>query len=61
MPHLALSPDRLQLSGDRVLVADFGLAALVWLPAGLSLGRGNPRYAAPELWANEVNPPLRLV
>ena len=55
--HLALSPDRLQLAGDRVLVADFGLAALVWLPAGLSLGRGNPRYAAPELWANEVARP----
>jgi hypothetical protein len=52
--HLALSPDRLQIAGERVLVAEFGLAALVWLPAGLSLARGNPRYAAPELWDNEV-------
>lgn len=55
--HLALDPDRLQLVGGRLLVADFGLAAFLWRPAGHVLARGNPRYAAPELWNSEVDGP----
>ncbi len=49
LPHLALNPRPLWLDGDRLLVADFGLVPLFWLPAGRSAAQFNPRYAAPEL------------
>jgi hypothetical protein len=54
-PHLALSPDAVQLADGKALVADFGLAAWFWLPSGRPLADFNPRYAAPELGANAVS------
>src|SRR5262249_40675488 len=34
LQHLGLNPGNLLLLDDRLLVADFGLAQLLWLPAG---------------------------
>jgi serine/threonine protein kinase len=47
--HLGLNPRTLLLEGDRLLLGDFGLAQLVWLPSGQALGSLNARYCAPEL------------
>jgi hypothetical protein len=47
--HLALGPRQLLLTDETVQVADVGLVQLLWIPAGQSLARLNPRYAAPEL------------
>ncbi len=55
--HLALNPDNLQLAQGRTLIADHGLASLLWLPAGHPLAVCNARYAAPELWGNAVGRP----
>ncbi len=54
-PHLALSPEAVQLVGGQGLTSDFGLAVWFWLPSGQSLADLNPRYAAPELGANAVS------
>jgi hypothetical protein len=54
--HLALSPRCLQLAGDRVSIADFGLAHLLWLPAGQSILSFNARYSAPELAHRQAGP-----
>jgi len=54
-PHLALSPETVQLVGGQGLASDFGLAVWFWLPSGQSLADVNPRYAAPELGANAVS------
>jgi serine/threonine protein kinase len=54
--HLALNPRTLVLEGDRLLLADFGLSQLVWLPAGHPLTAINPRYSAPELFRRGVGP-----
>jgi serine/threonine protein kinase len=54
--HLALNPRTLVLNGDRLLLADFGLAQLFWLPAGQSAASFNPRYSAPELHQRQVSP-----
>jgi serine/threonine protein kinase len=48
--HLTLNPRCLMLSGRKLHVADFGLAELIWLPAGLDPATLNPRYAAPEVF-----------
>ena len=56
LQHLMLSPDALVLDRKRLLIADMGLAQLVWLPAGQPVGRLNGRYAAPELWSDKVSP-----
>ena len=54
--HLTLSPRNLVLlSGGRLRIADFGLAELVWLPAGHSAGALNTRYTAPELFDGQIN------
>jgi serine/threonine protein kinase len=48
--HLALSPRSLLLDRGRLLLADFGLAQLFWLPAGQPVAQRNARYAPPELF-----------
>ena len=55
VPHLALSPETVQLVDGQGLASDFGLAVWFWLPSGQSLADVNPRYAAPELGANAVS------
>jgi serine/threonine protein kinase len=47
--HHWLQPRSLLLKNDQALIADFGLAHLLWLPAGQDIARLNGRYAAPEL------------
>jgi serine/threonine protein kinase len=47
--HLALNPRNLLLYGDRLLLADFGLAELLWSSARSTVAQLNARYAAPEL------------
>jgi serine/threonine protein kinase len=47
--HLGLNPGNLLLEGERLLIGDFGLVPLVWMPGGQSAGQVNPRYAGPEL------------
>src|SRR5262249_41682730 len=56
LQHLALNPRALVLDGKRALVADLGLAQLLWLPAGQPVGQINGRYAPPELIAGEISP-----
>ncbi len=46
--HLALTPRRLVFAGDRLLIADHGLAQLTWLPTGQFANEVRSRYAAPE-------------
>jgi serine/threonine protein kinase len=54
--HLGLNPRSLLLQESRLLISEFGLAQLVWLPAGKSLAALNPRYCAPELHKRQVGP-----
>ena len=54
--HLALTPRSLALTPEGVVVVDFGLAELVWLPGRLQLAALNPYYSAPELIAGRVAP-----
>jgi serine/threonine protein kinase len=51
--HLALTPRHLLLDGQRVLLSDWGLASLFWLPAGQLEGQVQARYAAPEVLRRE--------
>jgi serine/threonine protein kinase len=53
--HLGLNPRTLQFVDGSLQVADFGLAHLFWLPAGQPLGHRNARYAAPELYEQQVH------
>src|SRR5262249_8269557 len=53
--HLGLNPRGLMLVDGRVQIADFGLMALVWLPAKLEVAQINPRYSAPELFARRLS------
>ena len=46
--HLGLNPRCLLLHGDKLEIADYGLMALVWLPAGQAVAQINPRYCPPE-------------
>jgi serine/threonine protein kinase len=48
LQHLELNPTRLLLDDDRLLLDQFGVAQLVWLPAGLPPGHLQARYNAPE-------------
>jgi serine/threonine protein kinase len=48
--HLGLNPRALLLQDGRVKVAEFGLAHLLWVPAGQVVAQRNVRYAAPELF-----------
>ncbi len=52
--HLALTPRALALMPEGVLLLEFGLAELVWLPGGIPPSSLNPRYTAPELLAGQV-------
>jgi hypothetical protein len=56
LQHLVLHPGAFLLQGGEIRLADFGLAQLVWLPAGHPVGQLNQRYAAPELIAGRVSP-----
>ncbi len=48
--HLGLHPRALLLTEAGVLLGDFGVIELAWLPAGQSVTQLNPRYSAPELF-----------
>jgi serine/threonine protein kinase len=54
--HLGLNPRNLLLDGGRLRVADFGLAQLLWLPAGQAVAGLNARYSAPELFRRDFGP-----
>jgi serine/threonine protein kinase len=56
LQHLGLNPRNLFLTGERVRVADFGVAQLLWLPTGEAVSRMNPRYSAPELVQGKLSP-----
>src|SRR5262249_798418 len=55
---LGLNPRNLVLLDDELRVADFGLVALLWLPAGQDAGHFNARYSAPELLGRSSVPNL---
>jgi serine/threonine protein kinase len=48
--HLTLSPRTVALVDGKARLIDFGLAELLWLPAGQQPGALNIRYGAPELF-----------
>jgi serine/threonine protein kinase len=56
LQHLALNPRNLLPDGDLLLLADFGLVQLFWLPASQGAAAVRPRYSAPELLAGRVSP-----
>ncbi len=56
LQHLGLNPRTLVLNDDRLQISDFGLAQLLWLPAGQPIAQHNCRYAAPELFDHMVSP-----
>jgi serine/threonine protein kinase len=55
LQHLGLNPRNLLLDDDRLLVADFGLAQLLWAPAGQPIAQLNGRYSAPELFEQQIS------
>jgi serine/threonine protein kinase len=46
--HLGLNPRTLVFEKDRLMMMDFGLAQIIWMPAGHSPAQLNGRYAPPE-------------
>ena len=48
--HLSLNPRNLVLNNDWLQINEFGLAQLLWLPAGQAVAQRNARYAPPELF-----------
>jgi serine/threonine protein kinase len=48
--HLGLNPRNLLQERGRLVIDEFGLAQLFWLPAGQPVAERNLRYAAPELF-----------
>jgi serine/threonine protein kinase len=54
--HLLLNPRNLLLDGGRLQIADFGLAQLLWLPAGQDVFPLDARYGSPELFHKQVSP-----
>jgi hypothetical protein len=54
LQHLGLNPGVVLLQRGRILLMDFGLADLLWLPAGRPVALFNARYAAPELFQGHV-------
>ena len=46
--HLGLNPRSIVFHNDQLQLADYGLVAVVWLPAGQSVAQINPRYCPPE-------------
>jgi serine/threonine protein kinase len=55
LQHLCLTPRVLALTDDRLLIQDFALAELLWLPAGHDPAALNTRYAAPELFRGQIS------
>lgn len=52
--HLGLNPRCLSLDNGWLQITDFGLAQVLWHPAGLDIARRNPCYAAPELFEKRI-------
>jgi serine/threonine protein kinase len=55
LQHLGLTPRHLMLTDDILTIPDFALVELVWLPAGHQPAALNARYAAPELFDNQIS------
>ncbi|MCI0681673.1 MAG: protein kinase [Gemmataceae bacterium] len=55
-PHLMLQPRSIVLRSERVLVAQFGMAALLWPLQVKAAAALNARYAAPELYDPGFSP-----
>ncbi len=55
LQHLALNPRSLVLDHGWLQINDFGLAHLLWQPAGQDVGQRNARYSAPELLSKTVS------
>ncbi len=53
--HLGLNPRNLLLDGQQLLVSDFGLVQLLWVPAGQPVAQLNSRYSAPELFEDNIS------
>jgi serine/threonine protein kinase len=53
--HLSLGPRNLLLDHGQLLIDEFGLGQLIWLPAGQLLSQPGKRYAAPELSRGQVS------
>jgi serine/threonine protein kinase len=53
--HLGLNPRTLLVERHRLQLADFGLAHLLWAPAGQSVAQRNYSYSAPELFDKQPN------
>jgi serine/threonine protein kinase len=56
LQHLGLNPRNILLDKGRLLLGDFGLVQLLWLPAGQPMSKLNGRYAAPELFHGQISP-----
>ena len=54
--HLGLNPRSLVLHQGWLQITDFGLAQLLWLPAGQDVAERNTRYCAPELFKRQPSP-----
>ena len=55
LQHLSLNPRSLVLDHGWLQINDFGLAHLLWHPAGQDVGQRNARYSAPELLSKNVS------
>lgn len=56
LQHLGLHPRCLLFDEDEPRIADFGLLPLVWRPTGQLPAQLQARYAAPELFEQQVGP-----
>jgi hypothetical protein len=56
LQHLTLNPRALVLDRGTLRIADFGMAELIWMPAGVDAAKLNPRYAPPELFEGRLVP-----
>ena len=52
--HLGLNPRCLILDHGWLQITDFGLAQLLWGPAGQDIAQRNARYSAPELFEKKT-------
>jgi hypothetical protein len=55
LQHLSLNPRNLVIADHRLLVSDYGLVQLLWLPAGQAVAKINPRYAPPEMFEGRLS------
>jgi hypothetical protein len=55
LQHLCLNPRNLLIKENRLLVSDFGMVQLLWIPAGQPVAKINPRYAAPEIFDGRLS------